>query len=236
MQRARFQSGLTRMAYHKRNQNPYSGASHSGHDGGPLGMKNELDYIRIGAALGGNQEWFTDWSMYDGGCAAVTACDVCMYLTLRKGIEGLYPYRTDRFTRQDYIRFSQIMKPYLHPCWQGIDTLEQYISGFSKYCQDIGGYILNMEGFSGRFSVEGAKGVIQQQIDKGLPIPYLLLYHKNPSFKDFEWHWFNLAGYGEYGGGFYVRAVTYGLEYWLNLEELWDTGRSRKGGMVLLSV
>lgn len=198
-------------------------------------MRKELDYIRIGAALGGNQEWFTDWSMYDGGCAAVTACDVCMYLALRKGISGLYPYRIDRFTRQDYIRFSEKMKPYLHPCWQGIDTLERYISGISEYCRDAG-YMLKAEGFSGAFPIHYAKEKIREQIDLGLPIPYLLLYHKNPSFKDFEWHWFNLAGYGEYGREFYVRAVTYGMEYWLNLEELWDTGRNRKGGMVLMSV
>ena len=198
-------------------------------------MRKELEYFRIENALGWNQEWFQDWSMYDGGCAAVTACDICIYLSLRKGIGKLYPYRTDRFTRQDYIRFSQIMKPYLHPCWQGIDTLERYISGFSEYCKNID-YTLKAEGFPGTRSVNRAAETIRQQIDKGIPVPYLLLYHKNPSFKDFEWHWFNLAGYGEYGGEFYVRAITYGLEYWLNFDELWDTGRSRKGGMVLLSV
>ena len=34
-------------------------------------MKQELDYIRIDGALGGNQDWFTASFMKGGGCAAV---------------------------------------------------------------------------------------------------------------------------------------------------------------------
>ena len=47
-------------------------------------MKNELDYIQIEDGLGGNQDWFPEWDMYHGGCAAVTACDLCIYLALRE--------------------------------------------------------------------------------------------------------------------------------------------------------
>ena len=55
-------------------------------------MKKELDYIQVDDALGGNQDWFWDPFMKGGGCAAVTACDVCIYLQDKRGIEGLYPY------------------------------------------------------------------------------------------------------------------------------------------------
>ena len=45
-------------------------------------MKKELEYFYIGKAYGGNQEWFFDAMMRIGGCAAVTACDSCIYLSL----------------------------------------------------------------------------------------------------------------------------------------------------------
>ena len=54
-------------------------------------MKKELDYFRIGNSYGGNQDWFLDFMMKIGGCAALTACDSCIYLDLYKGTE-LYPY------------------------------------------------------------------------------------------------------------------------------------------------
>ena len=49
-------------------------------------MKKELDYIQVDDALGGNQDWFWDPFMKGGGCAAVTACDVCIYLQDKRGI------------------------------------------------------------------------------------------------------------------------------------------------------
>ena len=50
--------------------------------------------------------------------------------------------------------------------------------------------------------------------------------------KDYHWHWFNLAGYEKRGERFLVKAVTYGSFRWLDLEELWDTGYERKGGLI----
>lgn len=65
--------------------------------------------------------------------------------------------------------------------------------------------------------------------------PYLLLLHQNPRFKDYVWHWFILGGYEEREGGLFVKAITYGSYQWLSLEELWDTGHKKKGGMILFS-
>ena len=43
-------------------------------------MKKELQYFKIEEAWGGSQEWFSDRMMRLGGCAAVTACDSCIFL------------------------------------------------------------------------------------------------------------------------------------------------------------
>lgn len=195
-------------------------------------MKKELDYFYIENALGWNQEWFQDWSMYDGGCAAVTACDLCIYLAREKGVEILYPYHADNLNKTDYLAFSAVMKQYLHPCWQGIDTLERYISGIAAYWHHAGMGALRADGLSGAVSWEKAAAQIKEQIDNKILVPFLLLYHKNSMFKDLQWHWFNLAGYEEFEDEFYVKAVTYGEFHWLNLRELWNTGYRRKGGII----
>ena len=199
-------------------------------------MKKELDYFQIDGAVGWNQDWFTDWSMYGGGCGAVTACDLCIQLSRQFGINALYPYNAHRITRQDYTKFSAVMKPYLHPRWQGIDTLDLYLSGLSAYWRSVGVRSLKGSGLPGTASWQEARELIRDSIDAGIPVPCLLLYHKSCAFKNFEWHWFNLAGYEERDEGFYVRAITYGTFYWLNLQELWDTGQRRKGGLIRIDM
>ena len=59
------------------------------------------------------------------------------------------------------------------------------------------------------------------------------LKHKNPLFKDYVWHWFLLTGYDTAGDSCMVKAVTYGEWQWLDMDELWDTGFEKKGGLIL---
>ena len=47
-------------------------------------MKKELQYFKIEEAWGGSQEWFSDRMMRLGGCAAVTACDSCIFFDLNR--------------------------------------------------------------------------------------------------------------------------------------------------------
>ena len=125
------------------------------------------------------------------------------------------------------------MKPHLHPRWQGIDTLDLYLSGLSAYWYSADVHSLKGSGLSGTASWREARELVRERVNAGIPVPCLLLYHKSRTLKDFEWHWFNLAGYEEFDGEFYVKAVTYGTFYWLNL---WDTGQRRKGGLIRIDV
>lgn len=144
----------------------------------------------------------------------------------------LYPYDAYSLNKQDYLSFSNIMKPYLHPRWQGIDTLDLYIAGLTAYFHDAGAHTLKADGLSGAVSWKIAAEQIKEQIDHGILVPFLLLYHKSRVLSDLQWHWFNLAGYEEFDGEFYVEAVTYGSFRWVDLRELWNTGYRRKGGIV----
>jgi hypothetical protein len=199
-------------------------------------MKKELDYIQVEEALGGNQDWFLDPFMKGGGCAAVTACDLCIYFARQKGLNELYPFDAKNPAKKEYIQFSKQMKPYLHPRRQGIDTLDIYLEGIRAYWKNVNCCSLTAEGFPGTADFDMAREAVKGQIDQDLPIPFLTLHHKNPKLKDYVWHWYNLAGYEETLEGFFVKAVTYGEAEWLDLSELWDTGFERKGGMILLAV
>lgn len=198
-------------------------------------MKKELNYIHVDEAIGGNQDWFLDPFMKGGGCAAVTACDLCIYCAKQWGIKELYPYDVKHPNKEDYIRFSKIMKPYLRPRWTGIDTLDIYLEGIRSYWRDVDCKMLAAEGLLGTETFARARMAVKGQIDAGFPIPFLTLHHKNPKLKDYVWHWFVLAGYEEYEEEFFVKAVTYGELEWLDFKELWDTGFTKKGGMIVLA-
>ncbi|MEY8353410.1 hypothetical protein AALB39_08630 [Lachnospiraceae bacterium 54-53] len=197
-------------------------------------MKKELPYFNIEDSFGGNQDWFRDPMMHLGGCGAAAACDVCINTALHDNKVHLYPYDIQKLEKEDYIKFSMKMKPYLKPRLHGIDTLEIFMDGFNDYLKDVGEQNIQLTGCQGEVPAEEAAREIKSQIDKEIPIPFLLLRHKDVNFKDLVWHWFMLVGYEEFENEFYVKIATYGRYHWLSLNELWDTGFKRKGGMVLI--
>lgn len=247
--------------------------------------KKELPYFLVGGKYGFDQEDFQDPWMRLGGCGAVTACDSCIYFDLYFGTH-FYPYplyadeesrlRRIEPTKQDYIGFSKIMKPYLRPRSMGIHTLELYMDGFRAFLEKMeqkkrsdGAYTvqgdcgergipaqeksregeglaqnkctnsgtgkrkLQLSGLSGHEELETAIRAVCGQIENNLPVPCLMLRHKNPIFDDFEWHWFLLTGYQVLGERFLVKAVSYGTWRWMDFAALWETGFEEKGGLVL---
>ena len=196
-------------------------------------MKVELPYFKIGASLGGQQDWFPEYMMRIGGCAAVTACDCSIYFELYKNLRGLYPFDVKNLSKNDYIKFSDVMKPYLHPRWQGIDKLEIYIDGFTKFLRDRGENNLQVLGWNGHNDFKATHMVLKHQIDNAYPIPCLTLYHKNRIFEDYVWHWFLITGYEIDGDNWKVKLVSYGVGRWFNFDMLWDTGFNERGGLIV---
>ena len=198
-------------------------------------MKKELPYYTINKSYGGNQDWFHDPFMKLGGCAAATACDYCIYMAMHEGKKHLYPFAVRQIDKESYMQFALRMKPYLRPRFEGIKTLPIFMDGFMKYLQDIGEQSTTVHGLSGHESVKEAIAAVRKQIDDRIPIPFLLLKHKNPSVSFFTWHWFLVVGYEEWEEEFYIKVATYGKYHWLSLHELWDTGFKEKGGMIIIT-
>ena len=198
-------------------------------------MKKELGHFTVGDKIGGNQDWFSDRWMRLGGCGAVTACDLCIYLAKHMGLTALYPFDAQNVTKEDYVAFGMQMRAYLGPRSTGIDKTEIYVDGFYRYLAKIGAPLLHLRGVSGNEDVETAVRMIREQIDSGIPVPYLMLLHRDIALSDYMWHWFLLNGYDETDDWFLVKSVTYNTVRWFDLRHLWKTGRRRKGGFVAVS-
>ena len=201
-----------------------------------MDIKKELEYFEIDGAFGGNQDWFTNVVMNIGGCAAATACDCCIYFARQMGIKELYPFDADSLNKEDYKRFSQMMKPYIRPRAGGVRKLAWFVGGFRKYMEDVkAAGRIGMEEFSGTRTVKEAGELIQGQIKQEMPVPVLLLQHRDrDKFKDYIWHWFLIVGFGQEDGDFKIKTATYGEAAWFSLREMWDTGFSEKGGLIKL--
>jgi len=157
-------------------------------------------------------------------------------------MEGLYPYDVKKLSREDYVRFGQRMKPYIRPRVGGVKELRWYVDGFSRYIADRGRelekrFSLKMQEFSGDHSCKEAEAAVKEQLEAGLPVPFLMLKHKDSRrFQDFIWHWFLLIGYEGEGEKMTVTAATYGEAVKLPFYDFWDTGYEEKGGMILYSL
>ena len=177
-----------------------------------------------------------------GGCGAATACDCCIYFARFLGLKELYPFDVDALSIQDYKDFSQIMKPYIRPRVGGVKNPQWFIDGFEKYIQDVnektGSQIqIDMDIFDGERNVDEARTFIMEQIDRGMPVPCLLLRHQDvKQFKDYTWHWFLLVGYEDLGEDLKIKTATYGEAEEFSLREMWDTGYEEKGGLIRLRV
>ena len=193
----------------------------------------ELEYFHIGRALGGSQDWMPDPWMKLGGCAALAAVDSFIYFTLICKKKKLCPFDVHRLTKDLYIRFAMIMKPYISPRFMGVSKLKLYTDGVEAYLRDRGCDEPKMHPFPTGQPLEYAQETLKRQIDQGMLIPFLLLDPISKDWKNYHWHWFLLTGYRWDGDCFMVKAVTYGAAEWLPFATLWDTKHSKNGGMIL---
>ncbi|MBU9728816.1 cysteine peptidase family C39 domain-containing protein [Diplocloster modestus] len=195
-------------------------------------QKIELHYIQVEKGYGGNQDRFRNFLMKMGGCAAITACDICIYLAQRTDEwKRLYPSDEYPVTAQQYEEFGMQMKRYLHPRVGGVSRLSMYTEGFDRYAEDCG-VGLSWDSISGTAGYEEAEAFVCRHLDAGMPVAYLMLRHENREFEDINWHWFVLTGYERAGDNFRIVYATYGQRRTADFKVLWNTGKEERGGML----
>ena len=199
-------------------------------------MNKELSYFNIDNCYGGNQEWFHNPTIRFRGCAALTSCDLCIYLSLFKDIKHLYPFNRNLLHKEDYIKFSETMKEHLYPRKDGIPTLELYIDRFKSYLDSVKDEYINISSFSAKRPIYEGEKIIINQINKGIPIPFLLLRHKNKDMYELIWHWFLIVGYKEIEEELFVKIATYGKYQWVLFRKIWESGHNKKGGIIIIDL
>ncbi|MEG0585046.1 MAG: hypothetical protein RR504_01490 [Christensenellaceae bacterium] len=196
-------------------------------------MKKEIDFIKIdNEYYGGDQNWHTHKLMKLGGCSAVCACETCMYLAkTRPDLKSLYPFDIQNLTKQDFLKFFEIMFQFLHPGIGGLTSIDKFTRMFKKYLNTTNAK-LEVLTLSGKEDVETAKKFVKNAIDRDVPVMFLMLKHCDFDFDEYEWHWFNITGYEIQDENMTVCFATWGNRHCFNFDKAWQTGKSWKGGMV----
>lgn len=208
-------------------------------------MQKHLAKVLVDGAPGGNQKQLRDFFMRLGGCAAVTHCDMCLYFYAYCNLSSILPEKIAKAcSRQKdtaeinipwsaYEEFTQYMKPYLRPRFQGVDRLEIFTDAANKYLSDHGVTGLEVDSLSADVSYNVFEETLVRQIDRDIPVPCLILRHKQKNLNDFSWHWFWFSGYKKTEERCLVETISYGQSHTFSLYELWRSEHKRKGGVIL---
>ena len=193
----------------------------------------KIPYFNIEGIPGGNQDWFPDFWMKLGGCAALSACDQAICLAANCGMEGCCTFSCDELTRKNYVDFGMVMKPYISPRMMGVTRLSIFTEGFGDYLKDRG-YEASFVTLDGHEDYEKAVCFIKEALHKKLPVSYLMLRHKDKELADLNWHWFTITGYRDGEETISLFYHTYGEELEIDFPRLWNTGMNHRGGMVAI--
>lgn len=103
----------------------------------------------------------------------------------------------------------------------------------NAYLKDMKNERLGMKLFPAGQPLADAQAVLTGQIDRKYIVPFLLLNPISGEWRDYQWHWFLIAGYRWEEGRLFVKTITYGNSTWLPFDGLWDTVHDDNGGMIL---
>lgn len=198
-------------------------------------QRREVDFFTVeGGYYGGDQNWNRTPFLRLAGCSTTTACEASIYLArTREEMRALYPYDRTHITRKDFCDFTEFVYPYLHPGPFGLTSIEKYAQMFASYASSRGVHLVPAT-LDGAVPVRSAQDFIRRSIDNGRVLAYLMLRHRDLRFDDFVWHWFTVTGYSADADTFALIAATYGRRHLLDLSAAWDTGYTKRGGLVCL--
>ncbi len=192
-----------------------------------------LDFITIdGKYYGGDQNWHSHTMMKLGGCSAITVCETCIYLAKTfESLRGLYPFDPNNVTKQDFLDFFEIVFRYVYPGIGGLASIPKFERMMGQYLEATGADV-QVRSIEGTEPYDLAEAFVREALDAGIPVMYLMLKHKDIAFDDYEWHWFTVTGYEQTAGDFFVDFATWGTKHRFSLRRAWETGKTKRGGMV----
>ncbi len=198
-------------------------------------MTQELTFVDIDGAYGGDQHWMTHPRQNRGGCSTVCACEISILLANKySGLQKLYRPDSLRTPKADFMRYVEEVFDYIYPHEHGLDTLELFVKSYEDFAKTKNTKV-SYHTLDGAAAYEKAEAFVKAAIDNGLPLAYLLLRHTDQRFLEYNWHWFTVTGYAQTASGLELIFGTWGTRRTLPFRDLWNTGHEQKGGMVVIA-
>lgn len=188
-------------------------------------MKLNYDYLLIDKKYyGGNQEWFSSIFQRKAGCGPVSASNVIMYESKK------------HYSKEEFIKLMEDMWNYITPGMMGLNKVEYYNDGFSKYIKDNNiklkeSNILKIaKNKEERPSIKELFEFINKAIELDHPVAFLNLDNGKEKVLD-SWHWVTIVGIEYKDEELIADIVDEGLLKTINLS-LWLNSTTKEGGFI----
>lgn len=180
--------------------------------------------------FGADQQWFSKRWHSISGCGPTTAALITMYMAkvFPDTCAPLYPYPMPP-AKSDFTAHMSKVRKFVTPGPMGLKSTSAFASGTAAFAKSRGVDIVPQE-VKRSLNKQNAFGFIQKALEQ-MYMPALLIL-KNPSraLRDFHWHWMAVTGCDADKKSIYVS--TYGKEFELPFDLVWQQQRPYKAGCV----
>jgi hypothetical protein len=182
------------------------------------------------AYYGADQQWFTRRWHSMSGCGPTTASLITMYMAkvFSHTCAPLYPYSLPAL-KADFTAHMSEMRKFVTPGLMGIKSPAAFASGTVAFAKSRGVNIVPQE-ISRSLNKKNAFGFIQKALEQMYMPALLILRNPSRALRDFQWHWMAVTGCDADTKCIYVS--TYGKEFELPFDLVWQQQSPYKAGCV----
>ena len=195
-------------------------------------LDTELIHICEGDTrhYGASQYWFRKKIHGLSGCGPATAALILRYMAeaFSETCGALYEHEIPA-TKEDFTGFMQDVREFVKPGMGGLTDHKFFASSTIAFAQTRG-VKLKMQNVSTSLSEGVAFGFIERAIGERYMPALLILRNPSKALGDFTWHWMGITGYDKEKKTIFIS--TYGEEYELDFEEVWNQKKPYRANCV----
>ena len=169
---------------------------------------------------GANQYWFRKKIHGLSGCGPATSAVILSYMAqaFPEECSALYEHSTPA-KRDEFTKFMQDVREYVKPGAMGLTDYKYFAEATIEYAKTKG-VALKWQVVSKELSSGVAFGFIKRAVDERYMPALLILRNPEPELDEFTWHWMAVTGYDDEKNTVFIS--TYGEEYELDFEKVWN--------------
>lgn len=178
---------------------------------------------------GSSQYWFKRKLHGLSGCAPATSALILSYMA------QVFPkctalYEHDKPVRKDdFVDFMQEVREYVKPGIKGLTDHKFFAKATLEFAKSRG-VNLKRQNVSTSLNKGIAYGFVRKAIEEGYMPALLILRNPEKELRQFAWHWMAVTGYDDVKGTIFVS--TYGKEYELDFEKVWNQSKPYRANCV----